>query len=82
MQVSVGRPTHNTQNEGLDDYLVGLVSRLGGLLGFRDLRDAESVAALEKEQLIRRFRELALEQGSVDGSRTDDIDPDPTRREL
>jgi len=23
------------QNEGLDDYLVGLVSRLGGLLGFR-----------------------------------------------
>src|SRR2546421_443192 len=51
------------QNEGLDDYLVGLVSRLGGLLGFRDLRDAESVAALEKEQLIRRFRELALTQG-------------------
>jgi diguanylate cyclase (GGDEF)-like protein/putative nucleotidyltransferase with HDIG domain len=51
------------QNEGLDDYLVGLVSRLGGLLGFRDLRDAESVAALEKEQLIRRFRELALAQG-------------------
>jgi diguanylate cyclase (GGDEF)-like protein/putative nucleotidyltransferase with HDIG domain len=50
------------QNEGLDDYLVGLVARLGGLLGFRDLRDAESVAALEREQPIRRFRELALAQ--------------------
>ena len=25
------------QEEGLDDYLVGLVARLGGLLGFRDL---------------------------------------------
>src|SRR3954467_6022580 len=35
------------QNEGLDDYLVGLVSRLGGLLGFRDLRNAESVGGLE-----------------------------------
>ncbi len=30
------------QTEGLDDYLVGLVARLGGLLGFRDLRDAGS----------------------------------------
>jgi len=51
------------QNEGLDDYLVGLVSRLGGLLGFRDLRNAESVAALEKEEPIRRFRQLAIAQG-------------------
>jgi diguanylate cyclase (GGDEF)-like protein/putative nucleotidyltransferase with HDIG domain len=50
------------QNEGLDDYLVNLVSRLGGLLGFRDLRD-DSLSALEKEQSIRRFRELALAQG-------------------
>jgi diguanylate cyclase (GGDEF)-like protein/putative nucleotidyltransferase with HDIG domain len=50
------------QEEGLDDYLVGLVSRLGGLLGFRDLRDA-SLAALEKEESIRRFRQLALDQG-------------------
>ena len=50
------------QEEGLDDYLVGLVARLGGLLGFRDLRDA-SMAALEKEQAIRRFRQLALAQG-------------------
>jgi diguanylate cyclase (GGDEF)-like protein/putative nucleotidyltransferase with HDIG domain len=50
------------QAEGLDDYLVGLVSRLGGLLGFRDLRD-DSLSALEKEPSIRRFRELALQQG-------------------
>jgi len=50
------------QEEGLDDYLVGLVSRLGGLLGFRDLRD-DSLTALEKEESIRRFRELALKQG-------------------
>jgi diguanylate cyclase (GGDEF)-like protein/putative nucleotidyltransferase with HDIG domain len=50
------------QDEGLDDYLVNLVSRLGGLLGFRDLRDS-SLAALEKEECIRRFRQLALAQG-------------------
>jgi diguanylate cyclase (GGDEF)-like protein/putative nucleotidyltransferase with HDIG domain len=50
------------QEEGLDDYLVNLVARLGGLLGFRDLRD-DSMAALEKEPAIRRFRELALKQG-------------------
>jgi GAF domain-containing protein len=50
------------QEEGLDDYLVGLVARLGGLLGFRDLRDA-SLTALEKEESIRRFRQLALAQG-------------------
>ena len=50
------------QNEGLDDYLVNLVARLGGLLGFRDLRD-DSLSALEKDQSIRRFRELALAQG-------------------
>ncbi len=50
------------QDEGLDDYLVGLVARLGGLLGFRDLRD-DGLNALEKEQSIRRFRELMLAQG-------------------
>src|SRR6202022_2604720 len=50
------------QEEGLDDYLVSLVARLGGLLGFRDLRDS-SLAALEKEECIRRFRQLALKQG-------------------
>jgi diguanylate cyclase (GGDEF)-like protein/putative nucleotidyltransferase with HDIG domain len=50
------------QDEGLDDYLVGLVARLGGLLGFRDLRD-DSLSALDKEPSIRRFREIALAQG-------------------
>lgn len=50
------------QSEGLDDYLVGLVSRLGGLLGFRDLRD-DNLSALEKDEPIRRFRELALRHG-------------------
>ena len=50
------------QNEGLDDYLVTLVASLGGLLGFRDLRD-DSLSALDKEKSIRRFRELALSQG-------------------
>jgi diguanylate cyclase (GGDEF)-like protein/putative nucleotidyltransferase with HDIG domain len=49
------------QQEGLDDYLVGLVARLGGLLGFRDLRD-DSLSALEKEEPIRRFRQLAIGQ--------------------
>src|SRR6202140_979071 len=51
------------QDEGLDDYLVGLVARLGGLLGFRDLKNSESVAALQREEPIRRFRQLALAQG-------------------
>jgi diguanylate cyclase (GGDEF)-like protein len=50
------------QTEGLDDYLVGMVSRLGGLLGFRDLRD-DNLSALAKDEPIRRFRELALQHG-------------------
>ncbi|HEY2456397.1 MAG TPA: diguanylate cyclase [Candidatus Acidoferrum sp.] len=63
--VSAGIPdefSKATQEEGLDDYLVGLVSRLGGLLGFRDLRD-DNLTALEKDEPIRRFRELALRHG-------------------
>ena len=50
------------QEEGIDDYSGGLVARLGGLLGFRDLRDA-SLIALEKDPPIRRFRQLLLSQG-------------------
>jgi diguanylate cyclase (GGDEF)-like protein len=50
------------QGEGLDDYLGSLVSRLGGLLGFRDLRD-DNLTALEKDEPIRRFRELGLRHG-------------------
>ena len=63
--VSAGIPDdfcRKAQEEGLDDYLVGLVSRLGGLLGFRDLRD-DNLSALERDEPIRRFRELALQQG-------------------
>jgi len=63
--VSAGVPEEfcrAAQSEGLDDYLGGLVSRLGGLLGFRDLRD-DNLSALEKEEPIRRFRELALRNG-------------------
>jgi diguanylate cyclase (GGDEF)-like protein len=50
------------QTEGLDEYLVGMVSRLGGLLGFRDLRD-DNLSALEKDEPIQRFRDLALQHG-------------------
>jgi len=63
--VSAGIPDEfcrATQEEGLDDYLVGLVSRLGGLLGFRDLRD-DNLTALENDEPLRRFRELALRHG-------------------
>jgi len=53
----------HVHEEGVDDYMVALVARLGGLMGFRDLRDT-SLEALEKEkEPIRRFRELALAQG-------------------
>src|SRR5207302_1141964 len=44
------------QNESLDDYLVSLVARLGGLLGFRDLRD-DSLSALQKEDLTKKVWE-------------------------
>jgi diguanylate cyclase (GGDEF)-like protein len=63
--VSAGIPDafcNAAQEEGLDDYLVGLVSRLGGLLGFRDLRD-DNLTSLENDEPLRRFRELALKQG-------------------
>ena len=63
--VSAGLPDEfcrAIQGEGLDDYLGSLVSRLGGLLGFRDLRD-DNLTALEKDEPIRRFRELGLRHG-------------------
>ena len=52
------------QEEGLDDYLVGLVARLGGLLGFRDLRDT-SLAALEKEESHSAFSAAGLGSGTA-----------------
>jgi len=52
-----------SQEEGLDDHLVDLVSRLGGLVVFRDLARDASWAALEGEEAFRRFRQLAMGQG-------------------
>jgi len=50
------------QEEGLDDHLVEMVSRLGGLVVFRDLGRNASWAALEGEEAFRRFRQLAVSQ--------------------
>jgi len=50
------------QEEGLDDHLVDLVSRLGGLVVFRDLGRDSSWTALEGEDAFRRFRQLATSQ--------------------
>ncbi len=50
------------QEEGLDDHLVDMVSRLGGLVVFRDLGRDSSWAALEGEEAFRRFRQLASSQ--------------------
>src|SRR5712671_6818015 len=52
-----------SQEEGLDDHLVDLVSRLGGLVVFRDLGRDAAWAALEGEEAFRRFRQLAMGQG-------------------
>ncbi len=51
-----------SQEEGLDDHLVDLVSRLGGLVVFRDLGRDAAWAALEGEAAFRRFRQLAMSQ--------------------
>jgi len=50
------------QEEGLDDHLVDMVSRLGGLVVFRDLGRSSSWTALEGEEAFRRFRQLAVSQ--------------------
>jgi diguanylate cyclase (GGDEF)-like protein/putative nucleotidyltransferase with HDIG domain len=50
------------QEEGLDDHLVDMVSRLGGLVVLRDLGRDASWAALEGEESFRRFRQLAVSQ--------------------
>ncbi len=51
-----------SQEEGLDDHLVDMVSRLGGLVVFRDLGRDAAWAALEGEDAFRRFRQLAMSQ--------------------
>ncbi len=51
------------QEEGLDDHLVEMVSRLGGLVAPRDLERDSYWATLEKdEDAFRRFRQLAMSQ--------------------
>jgi diguanylate cyclase (GGDEF)-like protein/putative nucleotidyltransferase with HDIG domain len=50
------------QEEGLDDHLVDMVSRLGGLVVLRDLGRDASWTALEGEEAFRRFRQLATSQ--------------------
>jgi diguanylate cyclase (GGDEF)-like protein/putative nucleotidyltransferase with HDIG domain len=64
--VAVGLPGNFcaiAQEEGLDDHFVDMVSRLGGLVVFRDLGRDASWAALEGEEAFRRFRHLAMSQG-------------------
>jgi diguanylate cyclase (GGDEF)-like protein len=51
------------QEEKLDDYLVQMVKRLGGLVVLRDLARSSSWVPLEQEESFRRFRELALGEG-------------------
>ncbi len=52
-----------SQEEGIDDHLVSLVARLGGLVVFRDLSRDAAWKALEREEAFRRFRQLAINQG-------------------
>jgi diguanylate cyclase (GGDEF)-like protein/putative nucleotidyltransferase with HDIG domain len=52
-----------SQQEGLDDHLVELVVRLGGLAVFRDLHRDALWETLEREESFHRFRQLALQQG-------------------
>ncbi len=52
-----------SQEEGLDDHLVELVARLGGLAVFRDVACDSDWAALDREESLRRFRQLATSQG-------------------
>jgi len=51
------------QESQLDEYLIGLVARLGGLVVLRELARDSDYEALEKEGSFRRIRELLLGQG-------------------
>ena len=50
------------QENNLDDYIVNLVARLGGLVVLRDLETDSKWAALEKEEAFRHVRKLLLGQ--------------------
>lgn len=49
----------DVHKERLDEHLIGVVARLGGLIVFRP---AASWASLEQEDGLRRFRELAMRE--------------------
>jgi diguanylate cyclase (GGDEF)-like protein/putative nucleotidyltransferase with HDIG domain len=51
------------QEDGLDDQLVQLVSRLGGLVVFRDPGRDASWAVLERDEAFRRFGQIAVSHG-------------------
>src|SRR6202047_4026164 len=50
------------QGNNLDDYIVSLVARLGGLVVLRDLETDSKWEALEKEESFRHLRKLLLAQ--------------------
>jgi len=50
------------QGNNLDDYVVSLVARLGGLVVLRDLETDSKWEALEKEESFRHVRKLLLGQ--------------------
>ena len=51
------------QENNLDDYVVRLVARLGGLVVLRDLARDSNWVALEKEEPFRHIRKMLLAQG-------------------
>ena len=53
----------SVQEERLDDYLVSMVARLGGLMVLRDLPRDSEWAALEREDAFRSVRTHLLGQG-------------------
>jgi diguanylate cyclase (GGDEF)-like protein/putative nucleotidyltransferase with HDIG domain len=60
----LGEPFCSAFQEGsLDEYLVKLVARLGGLVVLRDLADDTDWEALEKETSFGQVRQLLLAQG-------------------
>ena len=51
------------QENGLDEYLIHLVGRLGGLVVLRELARDSDYEALEKEACFRQARQILLAQG-------------------
>ena len=60
----LGDPFCSAIQEGdLDEYIVNLVARLGGLVVLRELARDANWASLEKEESFRQVRKLLLGQG-------------------